>query len=499
MQSAGAHSEVERKFEGDVREGWLADLPTGREQRHALSALYIDSPSYDLAARGWTLRRRTGGHDAGWHLKRPVSADERVEVHWPLGEHLPAALRFEVAEVIGDAPLVGIARLDTDRREIDLLADGAPAGVLCVDAVTATVPGGADAWHEVEVELLPGADRRLLDEWSAALLASGLRSAGHGAKVERALAALRPPTDDVVASDVVLAYLRKQADVFADLQQAVRTDEPDAVHKTRVATRRLRSALRVFDDLFDSDAARALASELRWAAELLGGPRDAEVMREHLASRLDALDPSADVDAARLHIEATLAADHVRVHDALLAAMDEPRWARLRRDLAAFVADPPLLEPDPAGPTGRALLLRHVWDALAHADRRHDKARRRPQVAERWHDLRKSAKAVRYAIDAVRDSFGEQAATSSQEWADVTEAFGELQDGEVARETLARLEAEGLERGLPPGPYEALILAEATDHDRVLADGVRAFERARSPESLAWTVSPAGPRRRADG
>ena len=79
-------------------------------------------------------------------------------------------------------------------------------------------------------------------------------------------------------------------------------------------------ALRVFDDLFDSDAARALASELRWAAELLGGPRDAEVMREHLASRLDALDPSADVDAARLHIEATLAADHVR-H----AAIEEDR------------------------------------------------------------------------------------------------------------------------------------------------------------------------------
>ena len=52
-------------------------------------------------------------------------------------------------------------------------------------------------------------------------MASGLRPAGHGAKVERALAALRPPTDDVVASDVVLAYLRKGGAAPTNLTGAI--------------------------------------------------------------------------------------------------------------------------------------------------------------------------------------------------------------------------------------------------------------------------------------
>src|ERR1035438_8142535 len=31
------------------------------------------------------LRRRTGGSDAGWHIKLPVSSDTRRELHFPLG------------------------------------------------------------------------------------------------------------------------------------------------------------------------------------------------------------------------------------------------------------------------------------------------------------------------------------------------------------------------------------------------------------------------------
>ena len=48
----------------------------------------------------------------------------------------------------------------------------------------------------------------------------------------------------------------------------------DPVHTTRVATRRLRSTLRVFGELFDSAAAERLDGELAWYAQLLGqGPR----------------------------------------------------------------------------------------------------------------------------------------------------------------------------------------------------------------------------------
>ena len=37
----------------------------------ALDAVYFDTPGKDLARNRITLRRRTGGPDAGWHLKLP--------------------------------------------------------------------------------------------------------------------------------------------------------------------------------------------------------------------------------------------------------------------------------------------------------------------------------------------------------------------------------------------------------------------------------------------
>ena len=39
-----------------------------------LEAVYYDTPNLRLLAEGVTLRRRTGGEDAGWHLKLPVGA-----------------------------------------------------------------------------------------------------------------------------------------------------------------------------------------------------------------------------------------------------------------------------------------------------------------------------------------------------------------------------------------------------------------------------------------
>ena len=54
-----------------------------------LDAVYFDTPDHDLAAHQITLRRRTGGTDAGWHLKLPAGPDARTEVRAPLGDDVP--------------------------------------------------------------------------------------------------------------------------------------------------------------------------------------------------------------------------------------------------------------------------------------------------------------------------------------------------------------------------------------------------------------------------
>ena len=81
-------------------------------------------------------------------------------------------------------------------------------------------------------------------------------------------------------TDAVVDYLRTQAAVIADRAGDVRVDAPDAVHRSRVATRRSRSALRTFVPLFKRRRVRALRNELAWHADHLGAPRDAEVLKE---------------------------------------------------------------------------------------------------------------------------------------------------------------------------------------------------------------------------
>jgi inorganic triphosphatase YgiF len=69
--------EIERKYAvgADFMLPDLSMVPgvaavTGPDTYH-LTAVYQDTPGLDLAAARITLRRRTGGTDAGWHLKLP--------------------------------------------------------------------------------------------------------------------------------------------------------------------------------------------------------------------------------------------------------------------------------------------------------------------------------------------------------------------------------------------------------------------------------------------
>src|ERR1700722_2396673 len=101
--------EIEQKFDVDTgferpSFGGLAGVSAAAPVRPHLSAPYYDTADGRLAASKITLRRRTGGTDAGWHLKLPEGSGARREVHAPLGqagEPVPEVLAARVAEVTG--------------------------------------------------------------------------------------------------------------------------------------------------------------------------------------------------------------------------------------------------------------------------------------------------------------------------------------------------------------------------------------------------------------
>jgi hypothetical protein len=69
--------EIERKYdadEGTPLPDWssLPDVAsTGEPELRELDARYYDTAEYALASAGYALRRRSGGPDAGWHIKGP--------------------------------------------------------------------------------------------------------------------------------------------------------------------------------------------------------------------------------------------------------------------------------------------------------------------------------------------------------------------------------------------------------------------------------------------
>ena len=154
-EDAGGFIETERKY--DAEAGFtLPDLAgldgvaavTG-PQTYRLRAIYFDTTDFRLAAAKITLRRRTGGTDAGWHLKLPAGADSRREVHAPLGRgasSVPARLAELVAGWTGGQPLRPIARLATTRRLRRLAGrDGEVLAEVADDLVVGSLPapGGA--------------------------------------------------------------------------------------------------------------------------------------------------------------------------------------------------------------------------------------------------------------------------------------------------------------------------------------------------------------------
>lgn len=467
----------------------------GDRESFELVADYVDTPDLDLIRADHTLRRRVGGSDQGWHLKGPKVGESRVEVQVPLdggrsAALVPLALRARVSGVIDLDALVPVARLVTHRSEHEILriADGVVVALMADDQVEATAIGGrAVAWREVEVELVEGtiAD---LDAIEVHLAASGLRRHDGGPKVAHALGITATSgdvadwaaDDEPTAGQVVLRHVRRQVGAIQGLEDKTRSDAPDAVHKSRVATRRLRSGLRSFRDYLDRDVTDPIALEVRWLGEQLGGPRDAEVLRERILADLADLGPSEVVGDIRERLPAALARTHAEAHAALMAAMDSDRTKSLMEALVAVLLDPPLLAGPAARPASQALarvskkVTRRVVLARAEALAEHDPEHR----LELFHEVRKKAKVARYAHEAFGHLGDAGAGDLARRWEDVTDSLGELQDTNLTTDRLRELRAEAAVAGQPVDTYDVLIARQQERGDRAHRHAEQALDRA---------------------
>ncbi|NUO60156.1 MAG: CYTH and CHAD domain-containing protein [Hamadaea sp.] len=453
---ADTKREIERKYESDHSglpdltgvAGVAAVIDKGVAQ---LDATYYDTEDERLAASSITLRRRTGGSDAGWHLKFPVSPGVRDEIQAPLSDDLPRTFAGLVRSRVRDAELVPVVRLRSDRDVRDLVdADGRLLAEVSVDAVHAQrLAGGDDSaqWTEIEVELADGADPAFLDKVDKRLRKAGVRPSKSSSKLARALAETAPkklapgPAEDLVtAGDHVLAYVRAQRDAIVELDPAVRQDVEDSVHSMRVATRRMRSTFKSFGKVLDRAVTDPIGDELKWLAGELGVDRDREVLNERLSAALDEVPHTLVSGPVAERVSHWAGERPGGASGRLIGVLDSGRYLALLDAVDALLADPPLREAA-GGKPGKVLPKAVKKDfgkvsALVEQALELDPGNDRDVAI---HEARKKTKRTRYAAEAAAPALGKPAKQLVKTMKSLQNLLGEHQDSVMARGTLREL------------------------------------------------------------
>jgi CHAD domain-containing protein len=440
-QANPRYLEVERKFEvvestvSPSFDGLSSVSRAERSPAQQLDAVYFDTPGRDLAAHHVTLRRRTGGTDAGWHLKLPAGPDARTEVLAPLGDAdaVPEELGDVVLAIVRDRGLGPVARIATSRT-VDVLygADGTALAEFCDDQVTAQAgeDGDQQRWREWELELVNGTERDLLDRLSNRLLDAGAQPAGHGSKLARVLEATDAPEPPTVEppEDPVHRAVAEQVEELLVWDRAVRADVYDSVHQMRVTTRKIRSLLQASEGAFGLSDDAWILDELRQLASVLGVARDAEVLAQRYERALHELPPELVRGPVR---ERLVEGANQRYEAGLrraLIAMRSQRYFRLLDALEGLVAaEPP---PTPPGEERAQLTIDSAYKRL----RRAAKAAADAADADRdeaLHRIRKGAKRLRYTAAATgADMVSDRAKT-------IQTLLGDHQDSVVSRAHLS--------------------------------------------------------------
>jgi len=416
---------VDATFPPRHGEGW---------QEHEITDVYFDTADEALKEAGYGARLRTVGSDTTLTLKANIEVGdglhERLELEAPATKSLQASkwpeseARSRIIDVVGARRLIENFVIGQQRRE-RVIEVGDSIALASLDEGEVDYLGiAAGEIRHFEVELRGGsaADLRAL---APRVIASGLAIAEDRSKLELARdmvdAAARVAPSDSWA-DAARKLLRKHLVRMLEREGATRAGDPNALKQMRVATRRMRATWRVFGNAFAGAHAQHFDLNLRHVAELLGTVRDLDVLLNSVGAREDVAMMAASWRARR-----------DAAFDELMRHIDSRAYERFVDDFLEGTA------------------VRAFWHTGKHA---HDEVQERatPSLerardrmmaaadtasgsneAAAWHELRISAKKMRYSLEAFRDVLDDSAATDFIErLRTIQDNLGEMNDASVA-------------------------------------------------------------------
>ena len=241
----------------------------------------------------------------------------------------------------------------------------------------------------------------------------------------------------------------------------VRDDRSDAVHKMRVSTRRMRSAMASYKKVLAPQPARAVRNELKWLAGVLGAARDPQVLRARLDALLDTQPAELVMGPVRQRIDEELLTDHRSALTEVARVLDSDRYRRLLEDLELVISRPEFTAAAgvPAAKTaGR--MLRRDRRRLHQQVREARSATSEDHRAESLHEARKAAKRLRYAAEVAQPVCAPGSTELIGAAEHVQKILGEHQDSVVSRGFLRRLGAGSARSGANGFTYGRLHALE---------------------------------------
>jgi CHAD domain-containing protein len=264
------------------------------------------------------------------------------------------------------------------------------------------------------------------------------RTAARPLTNETGLVPHRRPEDDgpvgKKARKALDAYVAAQLNELDNALPLLSSADHEAVHRCRLAIRRLRSALACYRGLLPGLPKR-LRKDVRWLASSLGEARDAHVLAQRMRLSIDAQESWEAPESLYGAVERLDTASG-------RAAMRLGRKKRSRRVVRTVRASFASGGPRKVKRAALAFRLQEQWtrmrDELAG-----DAASRDPAIRNTGlHEARKDIKRLRYAAEAVTDVFGPDAAAIIQPAITLQRLLGEQHDAVVAGEWLGSLAAE---------------------------------------------------------
>jgi triphosphatase len=476
---------------------------------------YLDTFDWSLMKNKLALRYRLASGAAMYTLKSIGSIRDgiakRMETEIPLKEpiEIPARvpvkqIRKDIEGIIWPRKLLEHLQIRTDRRRYRVASAEGAEIELAFDTSSFSLRGlhkirRTPRLYELEAEILEGPETGL-DSLAALLAEKFGYSPSAASKLEVAFERLKvavpskkPPEKLRVRLEdrfdlAVRKILAYQLQRFREQLPGVRRDiDTEFVHQARVATRRMRSALRLFHDAVPGNTGAYLAGELKWLGGMFGTVRDLDVFLLNLSRFEGQMQyfPKRKKEALENWIEKQRRAPLKVLHEAL----DSARYKNLEGRLSRFLERP--LPAHPQAPLAlkpvrevAPVIIQENFEAVMDRGR---KVLANPKLKQ-FHRLRIKMKKLRYAAEFMGPAYDGHLDPFIERTVEIQDCLGELQDTVFTREFV-----EGLLRdwkGKIVDPDLLFILGEIYQLQREIArlrqeKFGKIWERFSSAETLA--------------